>query len=148
MWTARLLVLASLFAPAALGEFGSLQLLCVSSVFVSAWSCRCGRKKNNKKNTPLPFHDWQGLKPHQNCILSLFKRQVAIKAFDFMSLCFSASIELSTLISSFDSLNSPKLFLHFSYLHSLSVSFSDLLPIFRSVPLSLVSVSCSRGDRK
>lgn len=29
MWTARLLVLASLFAPAALGEFGSLELVCV-----------------------------------------------------------------------------------------------------------------------
>lgn len=29
MWTARLLVLASLFAPAALGEFGSLGLVCV-----------------------------------------------------------------------------------------------------------------------
>lgn len=38
MWTARLLVLASLFAPAALGEFGSLGArVCVVCL------CLCGR---------------------------------------------------------------------------------------------------------
>lgn len=43
MWTARLLVLASLFAPAALGEFGSLELVCVCVgvciyVFMQMWA--------------------------------------------------------------------------------------------------------------
>lgn len=70
MWTARLLVLASLFAPAALGEFGSLELVCVL-VFESMFLCRCGHK-----NTPFAFCDWHHLNPYHNFILFLFKCQI------------------------------------------------------------------------
>lgn len=49
MWTARLLVLASLFAPAAMGEFGSLEprvCLCF---------CLCGRADVGMKTHLLHF---------------------------------------------------------------------------------------------
>lgn len=52
MWTARLLLLACLFAPAALGEFASLELLCVClHTEAQMWT---------------PNRPWRDLKPHQN----------------------------------------------------------------------------------
>ena len=64
MWTARLLVFASLFAPAALGEFGSLDDVCYVCVCVCMWS-RCRRKTH-----PLHFVCW---KLYQNFSFLLFK---------------------------------------------------------------------------
>lgn len=55
MWTARLLVLASLFAPAALGE--SLKWGCV---WVDVWTCR-----RRHANTPLVFCHWRRFKAYQ-----------------------------------------------------------------------------------
>lgn len=67
MWTARLLLLASLFAPAALGEFGSLQIVCVCVyVDMQMWA----------HILPLAFCDWRGLKPYHNFVLLLFKCQI------------------------------------------------------------------------
>lgn len=68
MWTARLLVLASLFAPAALGEFGSSEpvRLCLYPCDV----CRCGRK-----NTPLVFCDLRSLRLYHNFLFLLFRCQ-------------------------------------------------------------------------
>lgn len=110
MLTARLLVLASLFAPAALGEFGSLK-----QVFVSVWMCRC-----RHKTCLLRFligMIWSCIRI--SCVHYLsarFCQPTAVKASDFMSVLFSPSMQLLSLISSyFYSQNSQKLFsLHFS----------------------------------
>lgn len=105
MLTARLLVLASLFAPAALGEFGSLK-----QVFVSVWMCRC-----RHKTCLLRFligMIWSCIRI--SCVHYLsarFCQPTAVKASDFMSVLFSPSMQLLSLISSyFYSQNSQKLF--------------------------------------
>lgn len=110
MLTARLLVLASLFAPAALGEFGSLK-----QVFVSVWMCRCGHKTCLLRF--LIGMIWSCIRI--SCVHYLsarFCQPTAVKASDFMSVLFSPSMQLFSLISSyFYSQNSQKLFsLHFS----------------------------------
>lgn len=100
--------------------------------------CRCGRK-----NTPLVFCDLRSLRLYHNFLFLLFRCQSLSDKCDesLWHLFSSVSISLLSLISSFLLSKPPETFfsLHFSYLHS--VSFCDLLPIFRSVPLSLVSVS-------
>lgn len=147
MLTARLLVLASLFAPAALGEFGSLK-----QVFVSVWMCRCGHKTCLLRF--LIGMIWSCIRI--SCVHYLsarFCQPTAVKASDFMSVLFSPSMQLLSLISSyFYSQNSQKLFsLHFSsFDFSVCVFFFSVIfqSNFRSVPLTLGSISCSPGNRK
>jgi len=137
MWTARLLVFASLFSPAALGEFGSLQLvcLCLCGADVGTSTCHCSL--------------WHDLKPYQNVLFLTSKCQIRRdKSLWLTSVTFFCRLYLLPLISSFLllKLEPGHLFSStFSFLHSLVCFFFDL---FWVLSLFLLSVSRSPGNRK
>lgn len=139
MLTARLLVLASLFAPAALGEFGSLK-----QVFVSVWMCRCGHKTCLLRF--LIGMIWSCIRI--SCVHYLsarFCQPTAVKASDFMSVLFSPSMQLLSLISSyFYSQNSQKLFFPYTFLLLIFLSVFFFLWFFNLIlDLSLLLLAPS-----